>query len=153
MRPIYHDTKSLENAYQKFGDVMYVSHWFREMQEVPWYNYNPLRKIGAPKFKLRHIQWIYGRPTWYRRTVNVLRKDKRLDLSTKKPSDFMATIMVTVNGRFIVEKSSYKEIERYCVRHASKDCRIEIISAFEALTYQRQGRKKWMLIKVGKGFA
>jgi hypothetical protein len=147
---IYKDTNSLENVYTLFGNVAYVEHWFGRMQSAG-YNYNPLRKCDEAATRLRHIKSLKGQPAWFRRAHKLEYKPfNRLDLNKKFEDSCLITCGKTYSP---INFTSYRQIEMAARKNKKKDWQIEIIHAFESFVYQRQGRNKWVLIEIGKGFA
>lgn len=94
------------------------------------------RKSGKPLFWLPCIQLEY-------KPLERLRMDCNIDC---------CLVMRDSSFPEIYPKQAI-ELERIARKNPKKDWRIEIISAFESLTYQRQGLNKWLLIEVGKGYA
>lgn len=148
------ETASFTNSYKKFGNAMYVDHWHNAIRDA----YNEVNGTGPLKnsdslgktIKLSDRRTKKGKPMYWLPAIQLeFRKLERLSINCT--SDFF---LFSVNGRFPKEDfTTVKQCERFARKRINKDYRIEIIEAYESLTYQRQGTNKWLLIEIGKGYA
>jgi hypothetical protein len=137
-------TSKLENAYAKFGNVAHVEGWF----QADCFKADTIRVAE----KVRPIRDVtHGRqPLWYLPVIQLeYRPAERLKMSA--PLDFSLIYC----GRSFPKISPRiaMDLERIARKKPRKDWRVELISAFESLTYQRQGRNRWFLVEVSKGYA
>jgi len=140
----YRETEHLENAYRRFGNIAYVDHWFGADCFKP-----PVMRNADGRGKLKKVK-VAGRPFWMEPAIQLeVRRYERL--SMKKRLD---AFLITIDGLYpdIFPKDT-RTLEKIARKEPGKDWRIEIIDAFESLTYQRQGTNKWLLIEMGKGYA
>jgi hypothetical protein len=138
-----YDTPSLNSAYSLFGNVADVKGWFKaECFKAPMRPVPPkVPKVVKTKL-LKPIFWEPCIKLEYRPL-------ERLDLS-KTPDLFL----LTIDGEYPKDQSQpLSIIEKMARKKPSKDWRIELIETFRSYTYQRQGRNKWLLIEIGKGYA
>lgn len=138
------DTPKLENAYRKFGNVAYVESWFKAECFAP-----PIMRNADGIGKVVGVTKITGKPLWYLPVVQLeYRPAERLRMNQKL--DFA---LIYCNKLTKISAATALELEKIARKKPKKDWRVELISAFESLTYQRQGRKKWLLVEIGKGYA
>lgn len=135
------DTPSLSAAYDKFGNVVKVEHWFKAECFMPG-----IRIATGPGKSIK----INGKPDWWLPPFRVdgfklphLRMNTKLD----------ACLVMRNKSYPDIFPSSAIELEKIARKKPKHNWRVELISAFESLTYQRQGRNKWVLIETGKGYA
>ncbi len=143
------ETSKLENAYIKFGDVMYVEHWFNAKAFRPP-DVRIQEKSARIIDKKKAVNKKTGKPLWWIPAMQLeCRRYERLDMNEK-----IDACIVHYGLRYpnIFPKTAM-ELERIARKKPNKDWRVEIIEAFEDRTYQRQGRNKWLLINTGKGYA
>lgn len=140
------DTSKLENAYSKFGNIAHVKHWYKaDCFTAPMLknadNKGVLKKFGPPV-----------KPFFWLPVVKVpFRPMERLDMGKgfNYPYGF-----ALCNGKPIEAPcKTVMDVERIARKMIKKDWQIWFISAFQDLTYQRQGRNKWVLVEIGKGYA
>jgi hypothetical protein len=135
------DTSSLDNAYHKFGNVAKVDHWFKAKCFTL-----EMRVATGPGKSIK----INGKPDWWQPPFRVDGfKLPHLLMSAKLD----ACLIMRNKSYPNINPSIALELEKIARKKPKHDWRVELISAFESLTYQRQGRNKWVLIEVGKGYA
>lgn len=139
-----YETPRLENAYTKFGRTMHVEHWFKAACFAPPIMRNA-DEVGCI------IEVTKGRqPLWYLPIIQLeYRPAERLKM------DAMLDFSLIYYGKSYpkISPRTAADLELIARKKPKRDWRVELISAFESLTYQRQGRSKWVLVKMGKGFA
>lgn len=134
------DTDRLENAYRPFGNVAFVDHWYKAPSLIgsmrPVVENRTLDLCQKPKHFQRVLQMEY-------RPAERLRMNELLDFA-----------LVMRNGKYIstAVKTAY-DLELAARKKKKHDWRVEIITAFTTYIYQRQGKKKWVLIEMGRGYA
>jgi hypothetical protein len=144
------ETEHLTNAYYKFGDLLFIEHWWKARDFRP--GLLPSSTRAAKVVNLcRSTSKRTGKPLWWCPVYQLdYRPAERLSMNLR-----LETTLITKNGCFPkdVHPSTPHELETICRRYPKNDWRIELMGAFESLIYQRQGRNKWFLISVGKGYA
>lgn len=139
-----YETPRLENAYRKFANTMHVEHWFKAECFAP-----PMVRNSDG---IGHVVEVTrGRqPIWYLPIIQLeYRPMERLKMSDRL--DF--SLIYCGKSYPKIEPHTVMDLERIARKKPKRDWRVELISAFESLTYQRQGRNKWVLVEIGKGFA
>ena len=134
------DTEHLENAYRPFGNIAFVDHWYKAPSLIgtmrPVVDNKTMVICRKPKHFQRVLQLEY-------RPAERLRMNEVLDFA-----------LIMRNGRYITTgvKTAY-DLELVARKKKKYDWRVEIITAFTTYIYQRQGRKKWLLIEMCRGYA
>lgn len=145
---MYKDTSRFDNMYNQMGNVMYVNHWFGAKILKP----ESIKTTLAPaKVKKNNIGFNRrGKPMFWLPCLQL--EDRR---SERLRMDYKIDCCIVMKGKRHPEiyPQEVIELEIIARKDPKKDWRIEIISAFESLTYQRQGLNKWLLIEIGKGYA
>lgn len=138
-----YDTPSIENAYSLFGNVADVKGWFKATCFQA-----PMRAV--PPKAPRVIRAKAAKPIFGEACIKLeYRPLERLDMGSQ-PDLFL----LTINDKFPKEyPNNLSTIEKMARKEPHKDWRIELIETFSSYTYQRQGRNKWLLIEIGKGWA
>lgn len=139
------ETPRLEKAYRRFGNVAFVDHWFKAECFAP-----PVMRNADTAGKVFEVTKLTGKPLWYLPVIQLeyraaerLRMDQSLEFA-----------LIMCGRKYVMQEvKTARDLELIARRKPKKDWRVELISAFESLTYQRQGRNKWVLVKIGKGFA
>lgn len=144
---IYKETKTLENAYKKFGNVQYVDEWFGA---ECWKDEDGFMRPVDYSGNVKKINSIRKKPMWYRAILQLdFRPAERLNMNER-----LDTALIQKGKRWPnIYPETAIELERIARKSPKNDWRVELISAFESLIYQRQGIKKWVLIEIGKGYA
>lgn len=139
------DTPRLENAYRSFGNVMHVENWFKAECFAP-----PVMRNADAAGKVIEVTKITGKPLWYLPVVQLeYRPAERLSMNTK-----LDTALIYCNKwTDKISADTITDLKKMARKKNKKDWRVELIGAFESLTYQRQGRNKWVLIEIAKGYA
>jgi hypothetical protein len=139
------DTSRLENAYAKFGNVAYVEGWF----QADCFKADTIR-VAVKSGSIVEVTKKTGKPLWY---LPVLQLEYR-PLERLKMSACLDFSLIYCGKSFPkISPRTARDLELIARKRSQKDWRVELISAFESLTYQRQGRNKWVLVEVGKGYA
>lgn len=152
---MFKGTERLDDLYNKHGDVMHVEHWYGNIgkvyAELEGYEYNIIRKVNSVAKEI-HINKLWKRPNWYLPALRILkRKYHRLSME----ENITSALITCSNHRFPnnFHPQTVHDVELYAREYSNRDWRIELIEAFESALYQRQGRNKWVLVELGKGFA
>jgi hypothetical protein len=132
-----YDTRILSGgAYDLFGNVAYVDHWFGAECFKP-----VMRVANMPGRSVK----INGSPKWWKLPY-------RVDGFKSPPlsmNEALTDALVKKNGRYQkIYPPTVLDLERIARKHPGNDWQIELIQPNFWLTYQRQGRKKWVLIAV-----
>ena len=139
------DTSRLENAYAKFGNVAHVEGWFR----ADCFKANFIR-IAEKAGSIIDVTQKKGKPLWYLPVIQLeYRPAERLKMNALL--DFSLIYCGKSYPKISPQTAMY--LERIARKKPKRDWRVELISAFKSLTYQRQGRNKWVLVEIGKGYA
>lgn len=134
------DTERLKNAYREFGNVMHVEHWYKAPGLI-----GIMRPIVDSKTKE-----FNSKPKHFQRVIQLeLRPAERLNMN----QSLNFALIYCNKWTDKISASTASELEKIARKKPKKDWRVELIDAFESLTYQRQGRNKWVLIEIGKGYA
>lgn len=138
------DTPKLENAYRKFSNVAHVEGWFKAKC------FAPVMRNADAAGTVVSVTKLTGKPLWYLPVVQLsYRPMERLKMS--ESLDF--AIIYCGKSYPKISPSKAMDLELIARKKPKKDWRVELISAFESLIYQRQGRNKWVLVEVGMGYA
>jgi len=139
------DTHRIENAYRSFGNVKYVDHWFKAECFAP-----PIMRNADEAGRVIEVTKVTGKPLWYLPVVQLeFRPAERLSMN--RLLDFALIHCNKWTDKILA--STALELEKIARKKPKKAWRVELVSAFESLIYQRQGRNKWVLIDIGKGYA
>jgi hypothetical protein len=144
------NTGKIKNAYKPFGNTMHVDHWFDAECFKP-----PMIRIAEGQSRIIEIDSRVtksGKPTWF---LPVLQREYR-PIERLAMSEKIDSALITAKRTRLPKNYSPRvalEVEKLARKKPNRDWRIEIIEAFISLVYQRQGRNKWVLIEVGKGYA